>query len=105
MCLRKPPKKYDIEKLIREYYLNISDPLYTRSPILMEINFLRIALLLSTLRRFDFPPSINSCISQILNKTKNASDHIMINSIIADLDKGIILPKCSHFISHGKPEK
>ena len=76
------PKKYDIEKLIREHYLNISDSLCVRSPILMEINFLRIALILSKLRRFDFPPSMNSCISQILNKTKKASDQSKINSII-----------------------
>ena len=81
------PKKYDVDKLIKEHYQNISDPLYTRAPILMEINFMRIALILSTMERFVFTPSIKSCISQILDKTERVSDESKINRIINDFKK------------------
>jgi hypothetical protein len=81
------PKKYDVDKLIKEHYQNISDPLYTRAPTLMEINFMRIALILSTVDGFDFEPSIKSCISQILNKTESVSNESRINRIISDFKK------------------
>jgi hypothetical protein len=86
------PKKYDVEKLIREHYQNISDSLYTRSPILMEINFMRIALILSTIEQFDFSPSIINCISQILRRTNSVSDHSKVNLIISSFEKKI---KCA----------
>ena len=81
------PKKYDSEKLIREHYLNISDALYTRSPILMEINFMRIALILSTVIKFEFTSSIISCISQIPSKTKSVCKNEKINQIIHAFEK------------------
>ena len=83
------PKKYDVEKLIREHYQNISDPLYTRSPILMDINFLRIALILSTIRRFNFPPSINSCLFQILKHINRVTERAKICLIIKDFERSL----------------
>lgn len=81
------PDKYDVDKLIKEHFQNISDPLYTRAPILMEINFMRIALILSTKEKFDFAPSIKSCISQILSKTESVSGESKINRIINDFKR------------------
>jgi hypothetical protein len=83
------PHKYNVDKLIKEHYQNISDPLYTRAPILMEINFMRIALILSTIFKFEFMPSITSCISQIFCKTESVSRNSKVNQVIHELEKKI----------------
>jgi len=88
------PHKYDVDKLIKEHYLNISETLYRRSPLLMEINFLRIALILSTFSRFDFCHKSINCLSQIIRQTKNVSDHSKIYLIISIFENKLRQSNC-----------